>query len=152
MIFRSQLLIFRTAFGTNLDILLNNINNHLHTVYEWLCNNKLTLNLSKTKYIFFIPRQKKNQNRYPPLKIATFVSRAILIYQVPRCTNYLSSKISENLNILTKLRPHLTINTLRCICYSTLFHSLVSGGGQFWKGNWIWFVYPLSKWKPTNWQ
>ena len=63
-------MIFRTAFGTNLDILLNNINNHLHTVYEWLCNNKLTLNLSKTKYVFFIPRQKKNQNQYPPLKIA----------------------------------------------------------------------------------
>ena len=69
MIFLSQLLIFRKAFETNPDILLNNINNHLHTVYEWLCNNKLTLNLSKTKYVFFIPRQKKNQNQYPPLKI-----------------------------------------------------------------------------------
>lgn len=36
-IFLSQLLIFLTASGTSLDILLDNVDNRLRTVYEWLC-------------------------------------------------------------------------------------------------------------------
>ena len=39
-------------------------------IHEWLCSNRLTLNLSKTKYLVFQPRQKINSNLYPPLKIA----------------------------------------------------------------------------------
>ena len=39
------------ASGSNLDILLNDINSPLHAVYKWLCSNKLTL--SKTNYIIF---------------------------------------------------------------------------------------------------
>ena len=35
-----------------------------------LCSNKLTLNLTKTKYIIFMPRQKESCNLYPPLTVA----------------------------------------------------------------------------------
>ena len=49
-----------TASGSNLDSLLREINSHLPAVYEWLCSNKLTLNVSyfyalskgKPQYIF----------------------------------------------------------------------------------------------------
>ena len=41
-IFLSQLLIFLTASGTSLDILLDDVDNRLRTVYEWLCGNKPT--------------------------------------------------------------------------------------------------------------
>ena len=46
-----------TASGSDLDSLLREINKHLPVIYEWLCSNKLTLNLSKTKYVIFMPRQ-----------------------------------------------------------------------------------------------
>lgn len=46
---------FLTAYGSDLDSLLREINNHLPAVYEWLCGNKLTLNLTKTKFLIFMP-------------------------------------------------------------------------------------------------
>ena len=51
-----------TATGKDLDVLLHRINSELPAVYEWLCSNRLTLNLSKTKYLVFQPRQKRNYN------------------------------------------------------------------------------------------
>ena len=36
-----------TASESDLDSLLCDINNHLPVVYEWLCSNRLTLNLTK---------------------------------------------------------------------------------------------------------
>ena len=59
-----------TASGSDLDSLLREINNHLPAVYEWLCSNKLTLNLTKTKFLIFMPRQKESYNLYPPLTVA----------------------------------------------------------------------------------
>jgi len=59
-----------TASGHDLDSLLCEINNHLPAVYEWLCSNKLTLNLTKTKFLIFMPRQKESYSLYPPLTVA----------------------------------------------------------------------------------
>ena len=61
-----------TAVGirSDLDVLIQRINSELPPVYEWLCSNKITLNLSKTKYLVFQPRQRNNYNLYPPLKLA----------------------------------------------------------------------------------
>ena len=61
-----------TAVGSDLDVLIQRINSELPPVYEWLCSNKLTLNLSRTKYLVFQPRQRNNYNLYPPL-----ISRSI---------------------------------------------------------------------------
>ena len=59
-----------TAVDSDLDVLIQRINSELLAVYEWLCPNKLTLNLSRTKYLVFQPRQRNNYNLYPPLKLA----------------------------------------------------------------------------------
>ena len=61
-----------TAVGirSDLDVLIQRINSELPPVYEWLCSNKITLNLSETKYLVFQPRQRNNYNLYPPLKLA----------------------------------------------------------------------------------
>ena len=59
-----------TATGKDLDVLLQRINSELPAIHEWLCSNRLTLNLSKTKYLVFQPRQKINFNLYAPLKLA----------------------------------------------------------------------------------
>ena len=49
-----------TASRSDLDSLLHEINNHLPAVYKWLCSDKLTLNLKKTKFLIFMPRQKES--------------------------------------------------------------------------------------------
>ena len=59
-----------TLAGKDLELLLQRINSELPAIYKWLCSNRLTLNLSKTKYLVFQPRQKVNSNLHPPLKIA----------------------------------------------------------------------------------
>ena len=42
-----------TVAGKDLDLLLQRINSELPAIYEWLCSNRLTLNLSKTKHLVF---------------------------------------------------------------------------------------------------
>ena len=48
--------------------------------------------------------------------------------------DYISSKISKNLNILTKLKPHLMIYTLKCIYYS-LIYLYLTYGCALWENN-----------------
>ena len=71
MIFLSQLLIFLTASGTRLDILLDDVDNRLCTVYEWLCGNKLTRpRISpKLNILSLYLGKRKNKDLYPPLQI-----------------------------------------------------------------------------------
>ena len=59
-----------TASAKNIDELLFQINTELPNIYDWLCANKLTLNLRKTKYLIFQPRQKVDYNLLFPLSIA----------------------------------------------------------------------------------
>ena len=59
-----------TARGKDLDSLIHQINTEIPKIYDWLCTIKLTLNLSKTKYIIFQPRQKLNYNLHLPIVLA----------------------------------------------------------------------------------
>ena len=59
-----------TLTDKDLDLLIEKANVAFIPTYEWLCANKLSLNLSKTKYIIFQPRQKLNYNLYLPLQLA----------------------------------------------------------------------------------
>ena len=54
----------------DLDSLIHHINSERPKIYDWLCANRLTLNLSKTKYIIFQPRQKLYFNLQPPIVLA----------------------------------------------------------------------------------
>ena len=44
----------------NISNLFKTVNNELKNIHEWFKANKLSLNISKTKYSFFHPIQKKN--------------------------------------------------------------------------------------------
>ena len=46
-----------TASGNDLDKSLSEINDHLNDIFDWLRCNKLTLNLSETKYVFNLGRK-----------------------------------------------------------------------------------------------
>ena len=45
--------------GKNLDSMSMTLNEQLTAIYEWLCCNKLSLNVLKTHYMIFTPRNKK---------------------------------------------------------------------------------------------
>ena len=108
-----------TLAGKDLDLLLQRINSELPAIYKWLCSNRLTLNLSKTKYLVFQPRQKVSSNVHPPLKIADqCLEQSYSIKYlglVIDCflswhdhIDHISSKISKSVNIIAKLKTTVT--------------------------------------------
>ena len=121
-----------TASGSDLDSLLCEINNHLPAVYEWLCSNKLTLNLTKTKFLIFMPRQKESYNLYPPLTVAnvhlenSFCVKYLGVYIDCHLTwhdhiDYICGKISKNINIMVNLKHYVSKGTLVSVCYSLIY-------------------------------
>ena len=44
--------------GENVNVLCSRLNEELEDIREWLCCNKLSLNVSKTHYMLFTPRKK----------------------------------------------------------------------------------------------
>ena len=127
-----------TVSGNDLDKLLSEINNHLIDVFHWLCRKKLTLNLSKTKYVIFQPRQKVNYNLYLPLVLADQIlqkSQSVKYLGVYIDSNLawndhidcICSKISKNLNIMTRLKVYLTSKSLVSVYYSLIYPYLYYG-------------------------
>jgi len=59
-----------TVCGKDLDSMIHHINIELPKIYDWPYANKLTLNLTKTSYIIFQPRQKLNSKLHLPKVLA----------------------------------------------------------------------------------
>ena len=56
-----------TVLDLSINELLLKVNLELPSIYNWLCANKLVLNLNETKYIVFQPRLRINYNLLSPL-------------------------------------------------------------------------------------
>ena len=121
-----------TASGSDLDGLLCEFNSHLSAVYEWLCSNKLTLNLTETKFLIFMPRQKESHNLYPPLTVANVLLEksfsvkyiGVQIDCLPTWhdhIDYKCGKISKNINIMVKLKHYVTKAILISVYYSLIY-------------------------------
>ena len=134
-----------TVAGKDLDLLLQGINSELPAIYKWLCSNRLTLNLSKTKYLVLQPRQKVNSNLHPPLKIADqYLEQSYNIKYlglVIDCflswhdhIDHISSKISKSVNIIAKLKRHVTTQSLISIYYA-LVYPYLNYGCILWGNN-----------------
>ena len=126
--------------GKDLDLLLPRINSELPAIYEWLFSNRLTLNLSKTKYLVrvFQPRQKVNSNLHPPLKIADqYLEQSYNVRYLGLVTDcflsrhdhidHISSKINKSVNFIAKLKRHVTTQSLISIYYALLYPYLNYG-------------------------
>ena len=127
-----------TATGKDLDALLQRINSELPAIHEWLCSNRLTLNLSKAKYLVFQPRQKIDSNLYPPLKLADqYLEQSYSVKYLGLIIDcflswhehiyHISSKISKSVNIIAKLKPHVTSQSLISIYYALAYPYLTYG-------------------------
>ena len=127
-----------TATGKDLDVLLQRINSELPAIHEWLCSSILTLNLSKTKYLVFQPRQKINSDLYPPLKLADqYLEQSYSVKYLGIIIDcflpwhehiyHITSKISNSVNIIAKLKPHVTSQSLISIYYALVYPYLTYG-------------------------
>ena len=111
-------------------------------------SNKLTLNLTKIKYLIFWPRQKENYNLYPPLSVAnvhlqkSFCVKYLGVYIDCHLTwhdhiDYICGKISKNINIMdimVKLRHYVSKATLISLYYS-LIYPYVTYACTLWRSN-----------------
>ena len=127
-----------TASAKNIDELLFEINKELPNIYDWLCANKLTLNLRKTKYLIFQPRQKVDYNLLFPLSIAgQFLEQVskikyLGIYIDSHLSwhdhiDYVCDRVSKSINIMTKIKSYLGNQCLTSIYYSLVYPYLIYG-------------------------
>ena len=110
-------------YTSNVDILLNN---ELICICDWLIINKLSLNISKTKYMVFHPYQKDISQLVPSLtindteieKVNTFNFLGITLDEnvtwKPQIS-ILSNKISKYSGILNRLKHYLPLHIMRML-------------------------------------
>jgi hypothetical protein len=136
----------------SLQCLETDLNNQLYNVNEWLCANKLSLNIEKSNFVIFHPPQKKIS--YPiNLKINNKIleektSIKYLGVIIDSHLNWkdhvheLSNKISRSVGILLKLRHFVPIKILVQLYYSIIYPFL-SYGALIWGNTYISNIQPL---------
>ena len=111
--------------------------NHLYNVNEWLCGNKLSLNIEKSNFVVFYPPQKKPQysmnlkinNKTLQEKSSTKYLGIIIDHYLnwKEHVSQLSKKESRGIGILSKLRHFVPIKILIQIYYSIIYPFLLYG-------------------------
>lgn len=117
------------------------LNEQLKSVHEWLCCNKLSLNIDKSNFVIFHPPQKK-LNYVINLKInnQSLESKDNIKYLgvvMDRHLNWkahiheLTKKISKGIGILSKLR-HFVPTQILCQVYYSIVFPFLTYGVQIW--------------------
>ena len=117
------------------------VNKDLKTLYEWLCANRLSLNVGKTEFIIFRPPKKSLSNRIvltlnrtklyesPKIKYLGLILDSRLTWK-DHITE-LSKKISRSVGILYKTRNYCPSTILKSL-YHSIFSSHLSYGLPVW--------------------
>ena len=128
------------AEDNDITRLEKNVNLELKKVYAWLASNKLTLNISKTKFMLISPRRKIpkfliNIDNKPLEQCNSYKYLGVFIDQdlswKPHI-EYICTKISKACGALSKIRHVIGIDTLKHIYYalvnSYLRYGIISWG------------------------
>ena len=137
----SKLIFFLFANDTNIyfeceDLKKELMNFELKKLYEWLCINHLSLNISKTKFVIF---HAPNKSRYPITILinnkaideikhikylgVTLDAQLSFKYHIAELTK----KISRRIGLLYKLRPFVTTKILTNVYYAIIYPFLPYG-------------------------
>ena len=116
------------------------INSELHKVYEWLTANKLTLNIKKSNFIIFRTHQKKidyhvnlrifdnDSQTFLPLEQKSYVKYIGVLIDSNLSWKYhighITSKISETVGIIARLRYYVPTSVLLRIYQSSLIYPM----------------------------
>ena len=112
------------------------INIELKKFYEWLCINRLSLNISKTKFVVFhAPNKPKfpitilinnkaiDEDKYIKYLGVTLDSQLSFKFHIDELTK----KISRGICLLYKLRPFVTTKILTNVYYAIIYSFLLYG-------------------------
>ena len=127
----------------NLKSLESTVNDELCKLYDWLIANKLSLNIKKSNYVIFRPRQKHVKyevnfkifnhhiNSYTPLERKSYVKYlGVLIDENLSWKHHIlhiASKISTSIGIIARLRHFVPLSTLQHIYRSLIQPYLLYG-------------------------
>ena len=114
----------------NIDTISTNINSELQAIYDWLCVNKLSLNIPKTKFMLFHHKQRNIDSLIPNLSIDGNVIEYVTNFNFLGLIldenlsfdlhiQKISNKISRSLGTLNKLKRFLPQHTL-LLLYNSL--------------------------------
>ena len=120
----------------NLKILERTMNKELEKLHEWLCINRLSLNISKTNFVIFHPINK------PKIPVTILINKAAITEE--QYVKYLgilidsqltfkfhidelNKKISRAIGVLYKLRPYVTSKILSSVYYAIIYPFLLYG-------------------------
>jgi len=120
----------------NLTYLKNTMNEELVKLYEWLCINRLSLNISKTNFVIFCPTNKpkipvniminKEQiNEVPYVKYLGILLDSQLSFKYH--IDEVKKKISRSIGILYKLKPFVTKKILTNVYYAIIYPFILYG-------------------------
>ena len=126
---------------SSLESLETKVNLELKRIHNWLCCNKLSLNIDKTNFVIFHPPQKKltksisilvnnksiEQKDYVKY-LGVFIDSHL---KFKEHIHQLSKKISRSIGILAKLRLFVSQDILIQLYYS-LFYSFLTYGLMIW--------------------
>ena len=114
------------------------INCEMEKVYHWLCANRLSLNISKTKFMIFHNKGKNMSSIDPEIKLKghfneqvdNFNFLGIIINENLSWTNHITNisiKISKSLGIMYKMKHFLPLNILKTLYSSMILPHLTYG-------------------------
>lgn len=144
----SKCMVYHFADDTNLlyshkdpSMIAKVMNGELATLYDWLCANRLSLNVGKTEFTIFRPPSKSLENRVV-LTLAgkkIFESRKVKYLGIilDDCLNWkihineLCKKLSRTVGMLFKIRHQCNKRVLRSL-YFSLFESHLSYALPVW--------------------
>ena len=148
----SSMYTFTSVMRQDTACIVDNINEELSKISDWLAVNKLSLNTSKTKFIQFHHRQKTlNENDYLKLRINNseiervqefnFLGLTINEYLdwSSHCNN-IAFKISRTLGIMNRLKHELP-----SIILKLMYDALIMSHFQYCVTSWGYSCYRLFK-------
>ena len=122
-------------------LLRKKMNEDLQLIFNWLCANRLSLNVSKTEFIIFKPPKKPLKNRITlrlngkvlheskKIKYLGLILDDKLTWKFH--INELRKKLNRSIGIMYKLKTYCSEYTLKSI-YFSLIHSYISYGISVW--------------------
>ena len=129
----------------NIDILEENINKELRNIHDWLCVNGLSLNIEKSNFVFFHPRQRKIKSNFRLIIHDKFLRgdhciKYLGIYidchlNWKSHVMYIGKKIQRSIGILSKIRYYVDAGILNdryyALIYSFLLYGIIAWGSTY---------------------
>ena len=121
--------------STNSKELEKVLNRELKKLYQWLCVNRLSLNIKKTNFVIFHPFNKKvgvpitllinkkaiSEQKYVKYLGVLIDSSLTWKYHIAN----IAKKVSRSIGVMYKIRPFVKTNILKNIYYSLIYSHLV---------------------------